>query len=226
MNIKKYNETIIGVLANLIPIILIAVVVRMHIKSLGLDDFTANTFFIVIILLGTFIYMVFMSVFENLSQKITKLFYKRVKEKTNKYMEHYNSFNDKGGLLSETKKNKEEKLKVAIEYTRKEFSPYVSSTDLERLLSSITLYFEKGNLDNIKAIEIGKLKTIDIYHFGWNIWNYFKISNQNDLVVFLKKKFPDVLEQVNDDETIKKNLKKDELKGIIKIKESLIDDED
>lgn len=223
MNIKKHNETIIGFLGNLIPIILIAMVVRMYIKSLGLDDFTANTFFIVIILLGTFIYMVFMDIYENLSPKITQLFYKRVKKETNKYKEH--SFNDVEEHSSELRKIKEKKLKLAFEYTTKEFASYVSSTDLERLCSSITLYYENGNLDNIKAIETKTLKTIDIYHFGWNIWNCFKISNQNDLVVFLKKVFPKLLEQVKDDETIKKNLKKEELKGIIKIEENLIDDE-
>lgn len=223
MNIKKHKETIIGFLGNLFLIFLIAMIVSIYVKSIGLDDFITKILFIVILLLGTFIYMVFMEAYEKLSPKITQLFYKRVKEQTNKYKECF--LNDREKHLSASKKIEEEKLKVALEYTTKEFASYVSSTDLNRLLSSITLYYEKGNLDNIKAIEPKTLKTIDIYHFGWNIWNYFKISNQNDLTVFLKKVFPKLLEQVKDDETIKKNLKKEELKGIIKIKENLIDDE-
>ena len=118
-----------------------------------------------------------------------------------------------------------QKLEIGINYTKKEFSEYVSKQDLDQLCLNIELYFEKGDLNKIVSIETKTLRTIDIYHFGWNIWNYFKISNQNDLTVFLKKVFPKLLEQVKDDETIKKNLKREELKGIIKIKESLIDDE-
>jgi len=135
--------------------------------------------------------------------------------------------------IEEIRKNKEKqeslrlqgKLKIAIDYTVNELAAFVSTNDLDILCANIKLYAEKENLENIKPIKVNGLNTIDIYHFGWNIWNYFKIGKQNNIVIFLKNVFPEQLKQVKDDETIKKNLKKEELKGIIKIKENLIQDE-
>ena len=48
-----------------------------------------------------------MDIYENLSPKITQLFYKRVKKETNKYKEH--SFNDVEEHSSELRKIKEKK---------------------------------------------------------------------------------------------------------------------
>lgn len=62
---------------------------------------------------------------------------------------------------------------------------------------------------------------LDIFHFGWNIWNYFRIGKQGDIALFLKLIFAHILRDV-EAETVKKHLKDDENKGIIKIRETII----
>lgn len=222
MNIKKHKETIIDFLGNLIPIILIAMIVRRYIKSIGLEDFTANTLFIVIILLGTYIYVVFMGAYEKLSPKIAQLFNKRLERQTIETNECL--LNDRKENLSKSKEIEDEKLKIAIEYTKEKFSKYVSDNDLEKLCTYIEFYYEQENLDEVKAIEVKILKTIDIYHFAWNIYYHFNKSiNQKELVLFFKRIFPGILENKEENYLVR-NLKRAPEKGIIKIQHDLLDD--
>lgn len=74
--------------------------------------------------------------------------------------------------------------------------------------------------DNLQSIKTKDLSIIDLRHFGWNIWNFFKPRNQMDIAHFLKIVFPDILKEA-EAESIKRHLKDDELKGIIKIQERL-----
>lgn len=74
----------------------------------------------------------------------------------------------------------------------------------------------------LKPVKVKKLTALDLRHFGWNIWNYFKPRNQMDIANLLKIVFPDVFKGV-EVKSIKRHLKDDELKGVIKIRESLIE---
>jgi hypothetical protein len=85
----------------------------------------------------------------------------------------------------------------------------------------IDLYAERKELKNLTSIKVdNQLTTTDIYHFGWNIWNHCKVSKQDDMALLLKIVFAHTLRDV-EIETIKKHLKDDEQKGIIKIKEDI-----
>jgi hypothetical protein len=124
--------------------------------------------------------------------------------------------------LQNRKKEQEDILNIALGYTRKTFAPYVSDEQVELLCNNLKIYADKLSLEALHPIKTSKdLLTIDIFHFGWNVWNHFKISKQIDIAHFLKKVFPDILKDV-EVETIKRHLKDEELKGIIKIRERLI----
>jgi len=65
---------------------------------------------------------------------------------------------------------------------------------------------------------VKELSALDLRHFGWNIWNYFKKAEKSDGHCELVEIVPDIFRGV-DVVSIKRHLKDDELKGIIKIKE-------
>jgi hypothetical protein len=113
-------------------------------------------------------------------------------------------------------------LEIAHEYTQKIFAPYLSDSEINSLCSYITLYVERKELKSIISIKPdNQLTTTDIYHFGWNIWNHFQVSDQIQMARFLKTVFPYTLREVEDIETIKKKLKIFEPKSKIQIRENL-----
>jgi hypothetical protein len=116
----------------------------------------------------------------------------------------------------------EEQINTAVEYTRKTFVLYTSEEDLEVLIQNIHIYINNLDMNDLKSIKIKELTINDLRHFGWNIWNHFRPRNQMDIACLLKKVFPDVFKEA-EAESIKRHLKDDEKKGIIKIKEILID---
>ena len=120
-------------------------------------------------------------------------------------------------------KEQEEMLNIALDYTRKSFALYLSDDDLDILCRNIRAYMDKLEEKELKPVKVKGLSALDLRHFGWNIWNYFKPRNQMDIANLLKIVFPDVFRGV-DAVSIKRHLKDDELKGIIKIKESLLFD--
>ncbi|RRQ46321.1 hypothetical protein [Chryseobacterium sp. SC28] len=116
----------------------------------------------------------------------------------------------------------QEKLQIALNYTKQKFALYVSDEDLKVLCDYIILYSEKQSFEHIQLVKIKELSTLDLYHFGWNLWNHFKIGQQIEIASFLKHLFAESLKEVEID-TIKSHLKDDPKKGLITIKESLSD---
>jgi hypothetical protein len=114
----------------------------------------------------------------------------------------------------------EEKLNTAMEYTRKTFVLYISEENLEVLLQNLQVYINNLDVKELKSIKIKELTINDLRHFGWNIWNHFRPRNQMDIAHFLKVVFSDVFKDAEID-SIKRHLKDDELKGIIKIQERI-----
>ena len=224
-NINFDNDTIIRFLGNLIPIIIIAMLTRVYLKTLTSNEFIANTFFIVIILTGIYVYMALMQITEYLTTILAKSFFNKRKMKTDNNKNEFITPIEKKDLskISDKKqkaklKIKKQKLEIAIKYTKEEFASYTTKEDTIKLCEYIKLYSEKGNLENIEPIKVNDLKALDIYHFGWNIWKHFnKFRNQDELAHFIKSVFKELLQDI-DVTTIPKNLTKDEKQGAIKIK--------
>jgi hypothetical protein len=212
----------------------IATLARMFATSMGFDGFTTFMVFIVVLGIEAIVYLSIHVILQELmlpwiGEGLSKIPYFRNKmnsvSPTNKIAESITeqlSLEDiRNEQLQNRAKEQEEKLNIALDYTRKMFAPYVSDEHIELLCNNLKIYADKLNLETLQPIKTGKiLLTIDIFHFGWNVWNHFKISKQIDIAHFLKKVFPEILRDV-EVETIKRHLKDDELKGIIKIRESL-----
>lgn len=124
----------------------------------------------------------------------------------------------------EKEKTEKEKLEIAIQYTKEKFASYTTKEDLIKLCEYIEIYSKQGDFNAIKPIQVNQLKYFDVYHFGWNIWNYFNTPNnripQIKIAEFLKNIFKELLKDV-EIHVVKSHLKTAPLKGLIKIEENI-----
>lgn len=218
--------------------LIIATLARMSAFSLGVDDFTAFMVFTVVLGIEVAAYLSIHVVLQGLmlpwiARLLLKVPYFRNKTKSalriDKITNHITepaslSLEDiRNEQLQSKAKEREEKLNVALNYTKKTFAPYISDEQIEILCVNLQLYADKLNLEKLRSIKTSKdLSSIDISHFGWNIWNHFNVSKRIEIAHFLKRVFPEILKDL-EVESIKSHLKDDELKGIIKIRKSLIE---
>lgn len=226
--------------------LVIATLARVFAVSMGFDAFTAFIVFIVVLAIQVIVYLSIHVVLQNLmlpwiGNGLAKIPYFRKKieqrqvspvavepeikeaESETDILESNVSLED---IRNEQQRNiakeQEEILNVALDYTRKSFALYLSDEDLDILCRNVRVYMNRLDEKEFKPVKVKELAALDLRHFGWNIWNYFKKPrNQMDIANILKIVFPDIFKDVTA-ETIKSHLKDDELKGIIKIKEVLL----
>ena len=213
-------------------VLVLATLARAFALLMGFDGFSAFIVFIVTVGIAIIVYLSIHVILQGLmlpwiEKGLSKIPYFRNKVKMSQISENIiiqPSLKDiRNEQLQSRAKEQEEKLNIALDYTRKTFAPYASDEHIETLCNNLKIYADKLNLRDLQPVKTNKeLSTIDIFHFGWNIWYYFKVGKQADITYFLKKVFPDVLKDV-EPETIKSHLKDDERKGIIKIKKSLLE---
>ena len=221
MDSKRLEYIVLYILAGSVGIA-IALLARLSALKLGFDNFTANVVFVIIIAIAIAVYLSIQLVIQNLmipliGKVVMKIPYFRNKRKS------ASNLLDMDEIRKGNSDEKEKKLRVALDYTQKIFAPYANDDEINRLCDYIGIYANKLNIKDLKPIKINNpLTSLDIYHFGWNIWNHFRIGKQDDMALFLKLAFTYTLRDV-EVETIKKHLKDDERKGIIKIQENIIE---
>ena len=123
--------------------------------------------------------------------------------------------------LQQKQQIESKKLQVAVDYTRNQFALYLKDEDLDVLCDAVNLYSVKEDILNNISIYTKDLTNLDLYHFGWNIWNHFRPIKQEEVSKLLKNVFVS-LDDI-DLESIKSHLKDEPKKGIIKIQENLAD---
>ena len=123
--------------------------------------------------------------------------------------------------LQQKQQIESEKLQLALDYTRNQFALYLKDEDLDALCDAVNLYAVKEDILNNMSIRTKDLTNLDLYHFGWNIWNHFRPIKQEEISKLLKNVFVS-LDDI-DLESIKSHLKDEPKKGIIKIQENLTD---
>jgi len=218
-----------------------AAMARLFSIVFGIDNFTANVIFFIAIGISIVAYLSIRVFLENvmlpwIEKTILSMsfFKKRVKikrqikqetdnrkDKTVETLINPNLNQIRKAHIQSKIEEQNKSRQIAILYTKTVFAPFISDNDLERLCSFVEMYSVGKDLGQITPVKVSsQLNTADIYHFGWNIWNHFKVSKQIELASFLKKVFSEILIDVEID-TIKRHLKDDELKGVIKIRKSL-----
>lgn len=217
--------------------LVIATLTRIVATSMGFDSFTAFMAFIIALAIQAVVYLSIHVVLQNLmlpwiGKGLAKVPYFRNKiakrqvpivgkKQDTVVSEQVSLENIRNEQWRSMAKEQEDKLNIALNYTRKSFALYASDEHLEVLCQNVQIYVDDLDVKDLKPIKVKELSAIDLRHFGWNVWNFFKPRNQMDMAHFLKIVFPDIFREA-EVESIKRHLKDDELKGIIKIKEVLL----
>jgi len=223
-----------------------AIIARLFTLMMGFDAFTANVCFFLAIVVALSVYLSIHMVLRNLLipwiGKIIVLipfFRRNFKAKELTVTQSLDTKADpqaefplsnleeirKVYQLEEERKLDETRA-TAILYTQTIFAPFILDQDLNRLCHYIELYSERKELVQITPIKVSdQINTTDVYHFGWNIWNHFRISDQYGMAIFLKKVFAPTLKEVSDIETIKKKFRIQDQNCTIKLNSNLFKQE-
>lgn len=209
-----------------------AVMCRLNILSLGGDNFTNNTLFVVYFIcamvLALLIKVAFTDVIQIMfkpkaeSTKIDEV--KEVDTQIEEVEPLVNIEQIRQERIESTNKLKSEKLQIALDYVQREFASYVTDENLKRLMHNIELYAE-GAIENPHLIHVKELSNNDLYHFGWNIHNHFRVMNQLSTAQFIKSIFSHSLMNVTDINTIRKKFRNEEA-TLIKLRCNLSPDEE
>ena len=78
-------------------------------------------------------------------------------------------------------------IRIFHEYTHYAVGPYVATESLSRLCNYIELYAHGEELPKgITPIRTNKLSNYDLFHFGWNMAEYFNIGKKYEVVPWLQ----------------------------------------
>ncbi|KIA96012.1 hypothetical protein OA88_21740 [Flavobacterium sp. JRM] len=245
----KHLEYIAVYLSVLLVCVFVGVIGRLVLLEKGADEYTAGVFFWISTGFGILIFAILSLFLNDLAERLFNRFFKAKKNESpesripdwdlvkieeerqdtliNPEMpENKNSAIDIEQIREErqnaTRNQKQARIDIAVRYAQQELALYMSDDDLKQLRKNIIIYAEGLNYENIKPVKVNDLSNLDLYHFGWNIWNCFKVCRQDRTAQFLKLTFADALKDVEEN-SIKTHLKDDEQKGLIKIMEDFTD---
>ncbi len=84
----------------------------------------------------------------------------------------------------------QEKLALFQEYVHFAMEPHVSAEELARFDEYVELFAREMPLPkDIVPIRPTRLKNPDLYHFGWNMQNYFGVGKREEVVPWLQRVF-------------------------------------
>ncbi len=235
----KYFEYITVYLSVFLVCVFIGIIGRLVLLERGADEYTAGVFFWISTGFGILMFAILSLFLNDLAERVLNRFLKVKKNESPESRipsedfvkiedtlikpelpENKNSAINIEQVREErqnaVKNQKQSRIDIAIRYAQQEFALYVTDDDLKQLGKNIIIYAEDINFEKIMAVKVKDLSNLDLYHFGWNIWNFFKVSRQDKAAQFLKLTFADALKDVEEN-SIKTHLKDYEQKGLIKI---------
>lgn len=210
MDEKKIgNSPIIPLAIVIVASLIVATLIRLIALANGADSGTANLVFAIVIGVCIVVYLIIWAV-------VGESFIPWVMKKLTKSQSMVpipdetpiSTGNDEPAepalpAIAEIKENIEkeliarrtEKLNVFLEYTHLMVGPYVSAEGLERLRDCIARYAcEKALPDDLTPIRTERLSNFDLFHFGWNMAEYFGIGKKYEVVPWLQKVFASLQE--------------------------------
>ena len=224
MNYKDINNITL-IVCGTMGIAVLALLSRYFFLSQGFDDFGANTVFFIGLVIGILFFISYIELLQHIVGKPIEK--KDVSEETiNQVIEEEEQTLDSIREQYQLDQYQQYTLALdnAIKYTQETFAPYTSNENIKVICSALSDYLYDIDLKSSKVISIKELTNIDLYHYGWNSWNYFKPikkNKQEDIVHFLKIVFNKQLSDI-DSTTIRKKLTFDEGACKIELKKDII----
>lgn len=207
MDAKKIDSfQLIPLLLVIVATLVMATVIRFIVLAAGADTGTANLVLVIVIGVCAIVYLVIALVGESL---IPWMFRKLPKPDVPTPNETPVSTDNNEpnepvlppivAIKEEAEKlfiaRRTEKLNVFLEYTHLTVGPHVSAEGLECLRDCIARYAREEALpDGLTPIRTEKLSNFDLFHFGWNMAEYFDIGKKYEVVPWLQKVFANLKE--------------------------------
>lgn len=116
----------------------------------------------------------------------------------------------------------QEKLDFIMHYTKEKFAPHSEDEEINKLCIYLVEFLRDSKFDILIPLKVNNLKTIDLMHFGWNVWNHYRGNNQRkDVAKFLKIVFSENFKEM-EESTIEKLLTSRKEEGVIKIENNML----
>lgn len=200
MDFRKINSYAILLAIVVVVGLLVSMIARFVILAKGVDTGTANLVFIIVMGVCAIFYLTVMAAFSSVADfvvdkilpKTTRKNAPAVEAKITEPADHVSDM-DIEQIKQKVDKRFIERQKEQIElfrrYAHREVGPYITSEELSRLDRAIECYaLQESHPAELTSIHPQKLKNADLFHFGWNMANYFGRPKQ-DVVPWLKSVF-------------------------------------
>lgn len=204
---KISNSPIIPWAITLVLCLAIATLIRLVALAKGVDSGTANLVFVIVMGCCVVLYLIIWAILgESLIPWMMKRFQDRQiasSEQIPRVSTNASPTEQTLPSIAEIKTEAEqkllarrtEKLNLFLEYTHLVLGPYVSAEGLERLRDCIARYAHEEALPtDLIPVRVEKLTNFDLFHFGWNMAEYFGIGKKYEVVPWLQQVFANLRE--------------------------------
>ena len=196
MTFRNNHSYIILLAIVVVAGLLVAMLARLAILAKGADVGTANLVFLIVLGICAIFYLVVLSV----SSGVVDIFSRkqalgRIRRESAdvSVMPNEPSITEINRIKQETDRkyfdSQKEKLNLFLHYTQNTLGPYITEVELSKLVHYVECYAWQQPLpDDLLPVKPKRLKNADLFHFGWNMANYYGQPKQ-EVVPWLKSVF-------------------------------------
>ena len=175
--------------------ILVAMLARLAILAKGADVGTANLVFLIVLGICAIFYLVVMAISSGVIDIFSRkqAFGRRRESADVRVMPNEPNIAEINRIKQEADRkyfdSQKEKLNLFLHYTQNTLGPYITEVELSKLVHYVECYAWQQPLPyDLLPVKPKRLKNADLFHFGWNMANYYGQPKQ-EVVPWLKSVF-------------------------------------
>ena len=195
MNLRNNHSYIILLAIVVVVGLLVAMLARLTILAKGADVGTANLVFLIVLGTCAIFYLVVLSVSSGVIDIFShkQAFRRRQQDSDIGVISNAPEAIDFTRIKQEADRkyfdSQKEKLNLFLHYTQNALGPYITEVELSKLIHYVECYAWQQPLpDDLHPVKPERLKNADLFHFGWNMANYYGQPKQ-EVVPWLKSEF-------------------------------------
>ena len=193
----RNNHSYIILLAIVVVVgLLIAMLARLAILAKGADVGTANLVFLIVLGICAIFYLVVLTISSGVIDIVFRkhAFGRRRRQSADvKVVPNEPNIIEINRIKQEADRkyfdSQKEKLNLFLHYTQNTLGPYITEVELSKLVHYVECYAWQQPLPyDLLPVKPKRLKNADLFHFGWNMANYYGQPKQ-EVVPWLKSVF-------------------------------------
>ena len=195
MNLRNNHSYIILLAIVVVVGLLVTMLARLTILAKGADVGTANLVFLIVLGTCAIFYLVVLSVSSGVIDIFShkQAFRRRQQDLDIGVISNAPEAIDFTRIKQEADRkyfdSQKEKLNLFLHYTQNALGPYITEVELSKLIHYVECYAWQQPLpDDLHPVKPERLKNADLFHFGWNMANYYGQPKQ-EVVPWLKSEF-------------------------------------